>query len=169
MIFRSKGQAYNTTDNPFVNIEDPRVPYYFYNQLPDGSRTTSESAHEYRNGNFLSIFFATGGPNSGGSNDHSYTKYGVYAVGSKYDNGQGGRVALAAGGAVGTGIAPHKMITFSSFKFMLAELALVGETSGDARTLFREAVDAAVEHVNSVAAKNGISERISAEIGRAHV
>jgi len=143
------GQTYNTTDNPFAGIKDPRVPYYFYNQLKTGQ--TSESPHEYRNGNFMSIFFATTGPNSAGSNDKSYTKYAIYPVGGKFDEGKGGAVSLTSG----TGIAPHKMITYSALKFMLAELALVGETSGDAKTLLNEAIVAAFDHVNSVVQKNG--------------
>jgi hypothetical protein len=146
------GHTYNTTDNPFAGIADPRVPYYFYNQLPDGTRTTTESPYEYRNGNFVSIFFATIGPNSAGSNDHSYTKYGIYPAGAKYDDGNGGRIATSA---LPTGIAPHKMITFASLKFMLAELALAGETSGDAKTLLSEAISAAIDHVHSVVDKNG--------------
>lgn len=148
------GHTYNTTDNPFAGIADPRVPYYFYNQLPDGTRTTTESPYEYRNGNFVSIFFATNGPNSGGSNDHSYTKYGIYPVGGKYDDGKGGRIATSE---LPTGIAPHKMITFASLKFMLAELALAGETTGDARALFSDALNAAIDHVHSVVDKNGQS------------
>lgn len=145
------GQTYNTTDNPFTGIEDPRVPYYFYNQLPDGSRTDTESPHEYRNGNFVSIFFATTGPNSAGSNDHSYTKYGIYPIGAKYDNGTGGRIATAK---EPTGIAPHKIITFATLKFMLAELALAGEITGDAATLLEEAIEASIDHVHSVVDKN---------------
>lgn len=148
------GDTYNTVDNPFSGIEDPRVPYYFYNQLPDGSRTDSESPYEYRNGDFLSIFFATTGPNSAGSNDHSYTKYGIYPIGGKFDDGKGGRVSTTSGTA-GTGIAPHKMITYASLKFMLAELALVGETTDDAKTLLNEAIVEAFNHVNSVVEKNG--------------
>src|SRR5690554_2254462 len=80
------GQTYNTTDNPFAGIEDPRVPYYFYNQKYGGqANSPSESAHEYRNGDFISIFFASNGPNSAGSNDNSYTKYGIYPIGGKFD------------------------------------------------------------------------------------
>lgn len=145
------GHTYNTTDNPFTGIEDPRVPYYFYNQLPDGSRTETESPHEYRNGNFVSIFFATTGPNSAGSNDHSYTKYGIYPIGAKYDNGTGGRIADAE---EPTGIAPHKIITYATLKFMLAELALAGETTGDAASLLEEAIEASIDHVHSVVDKN---------------
>lgn len=156
------GHTYNTTDNPFAGIEDPRVPYYFYNQLPDGARTDTESPHEYRNGNFVSIFFATTGPNSAGSNDHSYTKYGIYPIGAKYDDGTGGRIATAE---EPTGIAPHKIITYAALKFMLAELALVGETTGDAAAILEEAIEASIDHVHSVVDKNEAAKNPAPKIG----
>ncbi|TDO02623.1 SusD/RagB family nutrient-binding outer membrane lipoprotein [Sunxiuqinia elliptica] len=139
-----KGETYNVIDNPFAGINDPRVPYYFYNQLNGGD---SENAHEYRNGDFMSIFFAANGPNSAHSGDESYTKIGIYAAGGRYDDGKGGAVSLDSG----TGAAPHKMITYGALKFMLAELALTGETSSDARALLTEALTASIAHVNTVA------------------
>jgi len=138
----------NTTDNPFANIEDPRVPYFFCNQLASAS-ATSENAHEYRNGTFMSIFFASNGPNSARTNDLANTKLGIYANGGKYDNGSGGTLSLTTG----NGVAPHKLITFATLKFMLAELALTGETSGDARTLLKEGIEASIAHVHTVAAR----------------
>jgi hypothetical protein len=140
------GDTYNTVDNPFAGIKDPRVPYYFYNQLHGNS---SENAHEYRNGDFMSILFASNGTNSAAANDRSNTKIGIYPCGGKYDDGKGGAVSLATG----NGVAPHKMVTYYALKFMLAELALVGETNDDAKTLLQEAIVAAFAHVNSVVAK----------------
>ena len=141
------GITLNTAENPFSGIRDPRIPYYFVNQLKDGQ--DAENAHEYRNGNFMSIFFATNGPNASGSNDKSLTKIGLYAAGGKYDDGEGGVITLESQ----YGEAPHKMVTFFSLKFMLAELALAGEITGDARELLKEAINASIAHVNSVAAK----------------
>ncbi|MEN6323171.1 MAG: SusD/RagB family nutrient-binding outer membrane lipoprotein [Proteiniphilum sp.] len=149
------GDTYNTIDNPFANIQDPRIPYYFVNQLKSGQ--ASESPHEYRNGNFMSIFFASNGPNSAGSNDKSLTKLGIYLNGGKYDDGKGGAVSVKDT----YGEAPHKLITFSSLKFMLAELALAGETSGNARNLLKEGVEAAIAHVNLVAGKQAGTPTIS--------
>lgn len=142
------GDTYNTVDNPFAGIEDPRVPYYFYNQLKTGQ--ASENSHEYRNGNFMSIFFATNGNNASGSNDKSLTKIGIYPAGGKYDDGNGGAAELE-----GTyGEAPHKMVTYFSLNFMLAELALSGDyDAGDAKVLLRKAIEASIAHVNSVASK----------------
>ena len=137
------GETYNTIDNPFSGIKDPRVPYYFYRQLAPGQ--ASENAHEYRNGDFMSIFFASNGPNSARTNDGSNSKIGIYACGGKYDDGKGGRVSLTTG----NGIAPQKIISFSCLKFMLAELALVGDYSGDAKTLLQEGITASIAHVNT--------------------
>ena len=138
------GITLNTTGNPFSGIKDPRMPYYFVNQLKSGQ--DSENAHEYRNGNFMSIFFATNGPNSSGSNDKSLTKIGFYPAGGKYDNGEGGAISLLAQ----YGQAPHKMVTFFSLKFMLAELVLAGETNGDAKVLLKDAINASIAHLNSM-------------------
>lgn len=142
-----QGISLNTTDNPFSGIKDPRVPYYFVNQLSDGK--DSENAHEYRNGNFMSIFFASNGTNSNASNDKSLTKVGIYPVGGRYDDGKGGAVSLKDE----YGEAPHKMVNYFSLKFMLAELALSGEITGDAKTYLEEGIKASMEHVNSVASK----------------
>jgi len=143
------GEIYNTVDNPFAGIVDPRVPYYFYNQLKTGE--DAQSFHEYRNDNFMSIFFATNGNNASGSNDKTLTKIGIYPAGGKYDDGEGGSVELAKE----YGEAPHKMVTYFSLQFMLAELALAGDykTPADAREHFENAVKASLKHVNSVAQK----------------
>jgi len=141
------GSTLNATDNPFAGITDPRIPYYFFNQLSGGD---TQNAYEYRNGNFVSIFFASNGPNSAMPNDASLTKVGLYLCGGKYDDGKGGKISSFA---QGNGVAPHKMITYATLKFMLAELALTGETSGDARTLLSDGINAAFAHVNTVAAK----------------
>ncbi len=141
------GQTYNIIDNPFAGIRDPRIPYYFVNQLATGA--ASENPHEYRNGNFMSRFFCSNGPNGNSVGDRSYSKVGIYACGGKYDTGAGGAVSLTTG----TGSAPHKMITFAALKFMLAELALTGDISQDARTLMKDGIEAAFAHVNTVAAR----------------
>jgi len=150
------GDTYNTVDNPFAGVSDPRVPYYFYNQLKPGA--TSTNPHEYRNGTFMSRFFASNGPNSSQSNDAFFSKIGIYPCGGKYDDGKGGAVSLSTG----NGVAPHKMVTYHALKFMLAELALTGETSGDAKALMQEAMVAAFAHVNSVVAKQSGVPQITA-------
>lgn len=140
------GQTYNTTDNPFSGIQDPRVPYYFCNQLRTGA--SAQNPHEYRNGNFMSIFFAGNGSNSAHSQDASVTKIGIYLCGGKYDDGAGGTIGILDS----YGATTYKMVTHAALKFMLAELALAGEVTDDARTLLSEALQASIAHVNVVAA-----------------
>ncbi|MDR0613034.1 MAG: SusD/RagB family nutrient-binding outer membrane lipoprotein [Dysgonamonadaceae bacterium] len=142
-----RGSTLNAIDNPFAGINDPRIPYYFYNQL---NGDESQNPHEYRNGDFMSIFFASAGPNSAHSNDASTTKIGLYLCGGQYDDGEGTTIT---GFRQGNGAAPHKMITYAALKFMLAELALTGEINADAKVLLNEGLAAALAHVNSVVAK----------------
>ncbi|MDR2926939.1 MAG: SusD/RagB family nutrient-binding outer membrane lipoprotein [Cytophagaceae bacterium] len=151
------GSTLNVTDNPFSGISDPRIPYYFYNQLT--GEEDAENFHEYRNGNFMSIFFASNSSNSASANDASLTKVGLYLCGGAYEDGKGTTITQFR---QGNGVAPHKMITYAALKFMLAELALAGETSGDAKVLLSEGITEAVKHVNSVAAKQTGVPTISA-------
>jgi len=146
-----KGLTYNNTKNPFAGIADPRVPYYFYNQLKTGQ--AAQSNHSYKEGNFVSIFFADGGRNNSGDQASSMTKPGIYPCGGKFDDSNGGAVSASTG----TGVAPMKMITFYSLKFMLAELALSGETTGNAKDLLKQGMEASIAHVNTVAAKQSVA------------
>ncbi len=146
-----KGLTYNNTKNPFAGISDPRVPYYFFNQLATGK--DAQNNYPYREGNFLGIFFADGGGNSAGDQAASMTKIGLYPCGGKFDDGKGGKVTTSTG----TGAAPLKLLTYHSLKYMLAELALAGETTGDARTLLKEGMDASIAHVGTVAAKQSVT------------
>lgn len=152
-----KGLTYNNTKNPFAGITDPRVPYYFYNQLKTGQ--ASQSNHSYREGNFLSIFFADNGSNNAGDQSSSMSKVGIYVCGGKYDDGNGGAVSADTG----NGVAPLKFITFHSFKFMMAELALTGEISGDAKNLLKEGMDASIAHVNTVAEEGKVTTIATAD------
>lgn len=151
-----KGLTYNNTKNPFAGIADPRVSYYFYNQLKTGQ--AAQSNHSYREGNFLTIFFADNGSNNAGDQASSMSKVGIYPCGGKYDDGNGGAVSASTG----NGVAPLKLITYHSLKFMLAELAIAGETTGDARTLLKDGLDASILHVNTVAGKQSNIPAISA-------
>jgi hypothetical protein len=146
-----QGLTYNNANNPFADIVDPRVPYYFFNQLRTGQ--AAQNNHSYREGNFVSIFFADGGSNNAGEQSGSQTKLGIYPCGGKFDDGNGGAVSASTG----NGVAPSKLLTFHSLKFMLAELALAGEISGDAKDFLKQGIDAAIAHVNSVAAKQSVA------------
>jgi hypothetical protein len=151
-----KGLTYNNTKNPFADISDPRLPYYFYNQLRAGA--AAQNNHSYKEGSFVSIFFADNGSNNSGDQSSSMTKIGLYPCGGKFDDGNGGAVSANTG----NGVAPVKLITFHALKFILAELALTGETTGDAKALLKQGLDASIAHVNTVAAKQTGVAQISA-------
>lgn len=138
------GKNLNVTDNPFVNIKDPRIPYYWVNQIKADSE--AQNATDYRDGAFVSIFFASNA--SGASNDQRETStfIGIYPCGGKYDNGQGGKCDAK----VGNGIAPEKMLQSYSVPFLLAELYLTGEASGDAKSALEEGIERSIIHVNAV-------------------
>lgn len=152
------GKNLNVTDNPFVNIKDPRIPYYWVNQIKADSE--AQNTTDYRDGAFVSIFFASNA--SGASNDQRETStfIGIYPCGGKYDNGQGGKCDAK----VGNGVAPEKMLQSYSVPFLLAELYLTGEASGDAKSALEEGIGRSIIHVNAVAkASNPNVPAISAE------
>ncbi len=146
-----RGLTINATNNPFAGINDPRIPYYWANQLIDDQ--PAQNPHEYRHENFMSIFFGSIGPNADFAQRESATLVGIYPCGGKYDDGNGSD-GKGFTGVDGDGIAPHKFITHASLKFMLAELAIVGEIAQDPATLYEEAVRAAYSHVNKVVSKS---------------
>ena len=124
------GNTYNWKDNPFVRIKDPRIPYYFYNQVAADGDAANKT--DYRDGAFISIVF--------GSN--------FYPVGGKFDKGEGTPIDAKSG----NGIAPDKMLMAYSVPFMKAELILAGEASGDAKEELKKGIASSIAHVNSVTA-----------------
>lgn len=138
------GSMLNVKNNLFEGIEDPRIPFYWVNQsletdeLKDGA--------DYRDGAFISQFFAT--RSSYGSTNTAPIKsvVGIYACGGKYDDGKGGKVSIADG----NGVAPERMMQAYSVPFLLAELYLTGEATGNARDMFEKGVKSSLNHVNTV-------------------
>ncbi len=141
------GKTYNVKNNPFAGIQDPRVPYYYFNQLAADEEAQNQT--DYRDGAFVSIMMGSNTPYVSMMQDASMSVIGIYPVGGKYDDGQGG----AVGAKSGSGIAPDKMLQAYSVPFMKAELALAGEITVDAKELFKEAIEASFYHVNAVVAK----------------
>lgn len=131
--------------NPvFSGITDPRIPYYIYNQLkPNGA---APNATEYRDGGFVSLYFGSVGPNRNGSQQTGISLFGIYPVGGKYDDGQGG----TASNASGTGAAPYKLITYADRLYLEAELINAGVIAGDARSVFNAAMTASMAQVDYV-------------------
>jgi hypothetical protein len=135
--------------NPDIltGIVDPRIPYYWCNQLTTGE--APENPPEYKDGNFNTIYFGSVGPNRDHAGRASFTMMGIYPCGGKYDDGSGGG---PLGSPDGTGAAPERFITYADRLFIEAELMQAGLVAGDPRARLEEAMYAAFEQVDMVVA-----------------
>ncbi len=143
--------------NPlFSGVVDPRIPYYFYNQL--SSTMTSRDGHsfEYRYGGFTSLYFGSHGPDRDGSQDASQTVYGIYPCGGRYDEGDHIKVNASSG----TGAAPFRFLTYADRLFIEAELIQAGVITGDAHAKLSDAMNEAFKLVDYVATKANGSQTI---------
>lgn len=139
-----------------VNVEyptgvvDPRIPYYMYNQKKAGA--APENNTEYRDGGFITITFGSNGPYRDGSNSNTYTLWGLYPVGGRYDDGAGLAIAPAGSPAAtaGTGAAPQRLITWADRLYLEAELIQTGVVPGDAKAVFNAALIASFSQVDWV-------------------
>lgn len=164
---------YPATLNPYINIRDPRIPYYFYNQLGDGEDPENPCSYCYSyvdgNGNtvvqvpeledtnFLSIYTFSFNidPNEGFDQASSQTITGLYPVGGAYDDGGGQTNSYDIGGAD----VPQRILTYYARKYLEAELYLTGVAEGDDREAFEDAVRASFEKVNEITAyEDGVPE-----------
>ncbi|MCK0144656.1 SusD/RagB family nutrient-binding outer membrane lipoprotein [Arenibacter sp. F26102] len=153
--------------NPNIHngVEDPRLPYYFFNQLtpgqlpPDvGDPTTGDPKADYwdRNTGFHTIRFGSVGPNRDFASRESSTYPGIYPAGGRYDDGEGGDADVDAG----TGAAPHRLLTFHESLFVMAEMIQANVISGDARAMLEEAMIAAFKKVDDVVANSETTQTV---------
>lgn len=146
------GKDLNVKDNPFLNVQDPRMPYYWYNQITPKGKAENET--DYRDGAFVSIFFASNSSYASSSQSKTQTCIGVYPCGGKFDyeDGDIGDNGLkpSVDEKVGNGVAPEKMLQAYSVPFLLAELYLTGEAEGNARNALKEGIERSIKHVNTV-------------------
>jgi hypothetical protein len=135
--------------NPAIlfGIRDPRIPYYYYNQMTSSSSSREGNPTEYRDGGFVSIVFGSISRNRDHATDGTITVFGVYPVGGRYDDGGAKKVT----GSYGTGAAPYRFITYADRLYLQAELAnagLIPEAVGD--SYFKQALDASFQQVDHV-------------------
>lgn len=140
-----------------INTTDPRVPYYFYNQLEEGSGDSdAQNKCSYcpskSGSSFLSIYAFSFNidPNEGFDQATSQTVGGLYPFGGAFDDGKGGGVSPTGG----TPSAPLRLLTYCALKYIQAELILSGDATGDARVEFEEALNASFAEVNEAAANS---------------
>ena len=132
--------------NPNINtgVTDPRLPYYVYNQLT--ATAAAQSNTEYRDGPFVSIYFGSTGQFRDGNQQNSISVFGIFPAGGKYDDG----TATVAGAASGTGAAPYKLITYADRLYLEAELISAGVIPGDAKAVFKKALEASMSQVDYI-------------------
>ena len=63
---------------------DPRIPYYIYNQK--SATALPENCTEFRDGGFISILFGSNGNCRDGSNSATYSLFGLYPAGGRYED-----------------------------------------------------------------------------------
>jgi hypothetical protein len=138
--------------NIFTGIQDPRIPYYFYNQIKVGQSAVNDNNNtEYRDGSFVSIYFGSNGDDVGRTQQNTMTLLGIYPVGGKFDAGAGGPISVASG----TGAAPYRFITYADRLYLEAELIKAGVITGDAATVTKAAITESFKQVDAVVAKTG--------------
>lgn len=146
----------NSALNTIMNgIPDPRVPYYWFDQLkPNGTPQNPTEYYDNTTG-FLSIWFASQGVNQGWQQDRSQTVLGLYPIGGRYDDGKGGEVNTS-GAVSGPGDVAQRLLPYFSSLYIQAELALEEPgVTGDPRDLFEAAMYASFQKVNDIADASG--------------
>ncbi|MBP7508635.1 MAG: SusD/RagB family nutrient-binding outer membrane lipoprotein [Prolixibacteraceae bacterium] len=132
---------------------DPRVPYYICTQLGDGE--SPENPSEYRDGNFVTIYFGSVGVNSDHAGRNTFAMIGLYPVGGAYDSADLDK-SLGLGVSAGTGAAPFRMLTAADVLYLKAELAAKGKIADDAKVILQSAVEASFAQVDAVTAVAGM-------------
>ncbi|MGA9637946.1 SusD/RagB family nutrient-binding outer membrane lipoprotein [Flavobacterium sp.] len=162
--------------NPTIhkNNKDPRLSYYFFNQLKPGvlptelgDPITGNPKADYWDSDtgFFSIRFGSQGPWKDFSTEKSYTYPGVFPCGGRYDDGQGGVVKITSA----TGIAPHRILTYDEFLYIQAELILEEKISGNTSDALSKAVKASFAKVDQVVSLNKSTQTIPKLIGSPEV
>ena len=156
-----------------IDIVDPRIPYYFYNQIaevgPDdspvnpcsycygyvdaASGTFIPRVPELEGTGVVSIysFSLNIDPNEGYDQGTSQTVSGLYPLGGEYDDGDGGPSSFDRGNPQ----VPQRLLTHYALKFIEAELYLTKVVPGDPRAALEEAILASFSKVNEIAGSVG--------------
>lgn len=135
-------KGYNT--KIYNGIIDPRVPYYFYNQLKPTQ--AGDQATEYRDAGFVSIYFGSVGEDNARNQQNNTSLLGIYPVGGRYDDGLGGKATASSG----TGAAPYKFITYADRLYLEAELMKVGTIAGDSKEKLKSAIQESFKQVDYI-------------------
>lgn len=129
-------------------VDDPRLPYYVYDQLQPGDEPENDPAYLDEATGFLSIYSFSYNidPNEGFDQAASQSVMGLYPVGGRYDEGEGVLINFN-----GYGAGPLRLLPYFNRLYIEAELALSGEISGDPQVLLESAIRASFAEVNAIA------------------
>ena len=153
--------------NPNIhkNNPDPRIPYYWVNQLEpgqfprdQGDLVTGDPNADYWDSStgFFTIRFGSIGPDRDHAVQTDATFPGIFPCGGRYDDGLGFARTINSG----TGVAPRRILTYDEFLYIQAELMQVGLMAGDAAAKLNEAVTASFVKVDLVVAGSGTSQSV---------
>ncbi|MDO5988433.1 SusD/RagB family nutrient-binding outer membrane lipoprotein [Flavivirga amylovorans] len=151
--------------NIHTNNKDPRIPYYWANQLTAGQfprdqsdPVTGDPRADYWDSStgFFTIRFSSVGPWRDGAVANDATFPGIFPCGGRYDDGLGFARTVASG----TGVAPRRILTYDEFLYIEAELMQVGLITGDAGAKLTEAVTASFAKVDQVVAGTGTTQTV---------
>ncbi len=160
--------------NIFTGNQDPRIPYYWANQLvpgqfprDQGDTSTGDPNADYWDAStgFFTIRFGSIGPDRDHAVQTDATFPGIFPCGGRYDDGQGFARTIASG----TGVAPRRIFTYDEFLYVQAELIQVGLMSGDAEAKLMEAMTASFAKVDQVVAGTGTSQIVPVLSGTTEV
>lgn len=143
----------------FTTVEDPRIPYYWFNQLTGGELAQNPIDYHDPTTDFVSIRFGSIGDGRDSGQRGSATVVGMYICGGRYDDGMGSPDG-DIGTSDGTGIAPFQYINYYERLFIEAELIQAGVVTGDASAKLREAIVAAFAKVDDIVENNQSTQTI---------
>ena len=153
---------------------DPRIPYYWANQLTpgqfprdQGDANTGDPNADYWDSStgFFSIRFGSIGPDRDHAVQTDATFPGIFPCGGRYDDGAGFARTIASG----TGVAPRRIFTYDELLYVQAELIQVGLMTGDAGVKLNEAMTASFVKVDQVVAGTGTTQTVPVLAGSANV
>ncbi len=152
----------------FTNNEDPRIPYYWFNQLTGGELAQNPIDYHDPNTDFVSIRFGSIGGGRDSGQRGSGTMVGMYICGGRYDDGMGSPDG-DLGSSDGTGVAPFQYVNYYERLFIETELIQVGVVTGDASAKLKEAIEAAFAKVDDIAKNNESTQSIPVLSGTTEV
>lgn len=160
--------------NIHTGIEDPRIPYYWANQLlpqqfprDQGDVNTGDPHADYWDSStgFYTIRFGSIGPDRDHAVQNDATFPGIFPCGGHYDDGLGFARTIASG----TGVAPRRIFTYDEFLYVQAELMQIGLIAGDPASKLNEAIVASFSKVDQVVAGTGTTQTVPVLSGSANV